>query len=91
MAGALRDRIGAKLVGETTFGKGSIQDVQELPAGAGLHITIAKWLLPSGKWVNGSGIKPDLVVENEEATASAQTPEAESDEQLDKAIEMLTK
>jgi len=91
VAGALRDRIGAKLVGETTFGKGSIQDVQELPAGAGLHITIAKWLLPSGKWVNGSGIKPDLVVENEEATASAQTPEAESDEQLDKAIEMLTK
>jgi len=62
VAGVLQDRGRAKLVGETTYGKGTIQDVQDLPGGAGLHITVAKWLLPSGKWINGKGLTPDFVV-----------------------------
>ncbi len=91
VAGALRDRLGARLVGETTFGKGSIQDVQELSGGAGLHITIAKWLLPSGKWINGSGIKPDAVVVNDDTSSNDTVTEKKNDKQLNKAIELLVK
>lgn len=82
VAGALSDRGRAKLVGETSFGKGSIQEAQELSGGAGIHITIAKWLLPSGTWINGSGIEPDIKIENDENNP-------ESDLQLEKAIESL--
>lgn len=84
VAGALQDRKRAKLVGETTFGKGSIQDVQDLSGGAGLHITIAKWLLPSGKWINGTGLTPDASVTNDENKPDV-------DAQLSKAIELLVK
>jgi len=81
LAGALRDNKGIKLVGETTFGKGTIQEPQELDGGAGLHITVAKWLTPNGYWVNEKGLSPDIeIIDNEE------TPE---DEQLLKAIEVL--
>lgn len=82
VAGALKDRNRAKLVGETSFGKGSIQEAQELSGGAGIHITVAKWLLPSGRWINGSGIEPDIKVENDENNP-------DSDLQLEKAIESL--
>lgn len=82
VAGALQDRKRAKLVGETSFGKGSIQDVQELGNGAGLHVTIAKWLLPSGAWISGKGITPDVIVESEEANP-------DNDVQLQKAIDLL--
>ncbi|MBI4066843.1 S41 family peptidase [Candidatus Gottesmanbacteria bacterium] len=84
VGGALQDRKRATLVGETTFGKGSIQDVQELSGGAGLHITVAKWLLPSGKWVNGDGVTPGVKVENDEE-------KPDEDLQLNKAIEILVK
>src|SRR3990167_4967749 len=57
VAGALRDRNRATLVGETSFGKGSIQEAQELANGSGIHITTAKWLLPSRKWINGTGLE----------------------------------
>jgi carboxyl-terminal processing protease len=84
VAGALRDYSRAKLVGETTFGKGSIQEAQDLPGGAGLHVTTAKWLLPKGEWVNGGGIKPDIEVKVEDEK------EGSEDLQLDKAIEVLS-
>lgn len=84
VAGALRDHNRAKLVGETSFGKGSIQEAQDLPGGAGLHITTAKWLLPKGEWINGTGIKPDFEVKMDEKDATA-------DPQLEKAIELLLK
>lgn len=81
MAGAIRDHARAKIVGETTFGKGTIQEAQELTGGAGLHITTAKWLTPSGFWVEEKGIEPDIKVED--------NPDTEEDEQLQKAIEAL--
>lgn len=84
VAGALGVRGRAKLVGETTFGKGSIQEAQELASGAGIHITTAKWLLPNGKWINGSGIDPDVKAENDTAAP-------DEDLQLEKAIETLVK
>ncbi|HSW90153.1 MAG TPA: S41 family peptidase [Patescibacteria group bacterium] len=62
VSGALRDRKNAKLIGENSFGKGTVQDAQELPNGAGLHITIAKWLMPGGDWIHEIGIKPTIEV-----------------------------
>lgn len=80
-AGALRDNNDVQIIGESTFGKGTIQEPQQLENGVGLHITIAKWLTPSGYWVNEKGLEPDITVEND--------PETTEDEQLQKAIEYL--
>lgn len=82
LAGALRDRRQAKLVGENTFGKGTVQDAQTLPDGSGLNITIAKWLLPSGTSINDTGLSVDVT-----ATDSAET--ADQDEALDAAFNAL--
>ncbi len=84
VAGALRDLLSVKLVGETTFGKGSIQKVEDLAAGAGLHITFAKWLTPKEIWVNKKGLKPDV-----EVKLTEEDTKAKKDPQLDKAIELL--
>lgn len=84
VAGALRDNNRAKLVGETSFGKGTIQEAEDLGGGAGLHITIAKWLTPKGTWVNGEGLKPDF-------TVTPNTKDPSEDTQLEKAIEELVK
>jgi carboxyl-terminal processing protease len=84
VAGALKDRGRAILVGETSFGKGTIQDAQELPGGAGIHITTAKWLLPSGKWINGTGLEPDIKSELDDK-------KPDEDLQLESAIQSLVK
>lgn len=81
VAGALQDYGRAQLVGEQSFGKGTIQESQELPGGTGIHITTAKWLTPKGRWVHQTGLTPDVVVEMGEDPAK--------DEQLDKALEVL--
>ena len=81
VAGALRDRGRAKLVGQKTFGKGTIQEARPVDGDSGLHITIAKWLTPNGTWVHEKGLEPDVVVENKTDT--------EEDEQLTKALELL--
>ena len=62
VAGALRDHNRAPLVGETSFGKGTIQTAEDLGDGAGLHVTIAKWFTPNGTWVNGKGLIPDVLI-----------------------------
>lgn len=80
LAGAMQEKKRAKLVGEVTFGKGTVQDAQELAGGAGLHLTIAKWLLPSGKDINGTGLAPDFEVK---------AGEGDVDVQLEKAKEVL--
>lgn len=81
VAGALRDRLGAKLIGERTFGKGTVQDRRELSNGGGLHVTIARWLLPSGEWIHDEGIPVNIEI--------ADNPDTEEDEQLLRAIEEL--
>jgi carboxyl-terminal processing protease len=63
VAGALRDIKKIKLVGAKTFGKGSVQEVQNLEGGSSLKVTIAKWLTPNGTEINGTGIEPDIKVE----------------------------
>lgn len=86
VSGALRDHGRAKLVGETSFGKGTIQQAEDLGGGAGLHVTLAKWLTPNGTWVgngkNGSGLTPDVAV-------AIDTKNPDHDVQLEKAIETL--
>lgn len=82
LAGALRDQLNFKLVGEKTFGKGTIQEPEDFENGAGIHITIAKWLTPKGTWVNGNGLEPDIKIEDDQKTTE--------DEQLQKAIEVLS-
>jgi len=63
LAGALQSHRRATLIGERTFGKGTVQEPEELPGRAGLHITIARWLLPDGRSINKKGIEPDIKVE----------------------------
>lgn len=84
LAGAFQEKGRAKLVGEKTFGKGSIQEVQDLPEGAGLHITTARWLLPSGKSIGKDGLTPDFEVE-----LTKEDIEAKRDPQYEKAKEIL--
>ncbi|HKC05133.1 MAG TPA: S41 family peptidase [Patescibacteria group bacterium] len=62
LAGALRDDRGVKLVGEKSFGKGTIQEPIDIAGGSGLHVTTAKWLTPNGTWVHGVGLTPDVVI-----------------------------
>ncbi len=63
LAGALRDNKNIKLIGTKTFGKGSVQEVENLSGGASLKITIAKWLTPKGTEINKIGLEPDIKVE----------------------------
>ena len=91
VAGALQDRGRAKLVGEKTFGKGTIQEAETLPGGTGLHITVAKWLTPNGKWVNETkGLEPNVVIEMPKAEEDEIIIQGgEKDSQFIKALELL--
>lgn len=82
LAGALRDNRGIKLVGQTTFGKGTIQEPKEIEDGSGLHITIARWLTPKKYWVNDIGLEPDVIIED--------NPDTVEDEELLKAAEVVS-
>ncbi|MEK7527973.1 MAG: S41 family peptidase, partial [Patescibacteria group bacterium] len=81
LAGALRDYNRAKLVGEKSFGKGTVQSPEDFADGSGIHITVAKWLLPSGKNIHGEGVTPEVEVKAGE--------DLKVDLQLQKAIEEL--
>lgn len=84
LAGALRDNKGIKLIGEKSFGKGSVQELEQLSSGTSLKITVAKWLTPSGHSIMDDGLEPDVKVEitNDDVDNGR-------DPQLDKALELL--
>lgn len=84
VAGALRDRRKAILVGETSFGKGTIQNSEEYADGSSLHVTIAKWLTPNKTWVHKKGLKPDV-----EVAVTQEDITNKKDAQLEKAKEVL--
>ncbi|MGQ0600360.1 MAG: S41 family peptidase [Anaerolineales bacterium] len=84
VAGAVQDRGRGTLVGETSFGKGSVQTSKTLVSDGGLRITIARWMTPNGNWIHKQGIAPDVAVERTEEDRAAQR-----DPQLEKAIEIL--
>ena len=62
VAGALKDLHRAILVGETTFGKGSVQNVMQLPDGSAVRFTTAKYYTPSRQVIQGNGVAPDIRV-----------------------------
>lgn len=66
LSGALRDHGVAKLVGQTTFGKGSVNHLRELSDGGALYVTIARWLTPNGEQIEGVGLTPDIKVDPSE-------------------------
>ncbi len=84
VAGAMQDYKRATLVGDQSFGKGTVQQAMDLGGGAGLHVTIAKWLTPLGRWVHGKGLTPDVVI-------ALDSKDPSHDTQLEKAIEQLVK
>lgn len=87
VAGAFQDNGRAPLIGEQSFGKGSVQQLRVLSDGSELRVTIARWYTPNNKNINGEGVAPDIVVELD--------PEAEiggeDDAQLQRAIEYILK
>jgi carboxyl-terminal processing protease len=86
VAGAIQDLQRGTLVGETSYGKGSVQNWHPLQGNNGaVRVTIARWLTPEGRSINKQGITPDVEVELTEADR-----EAQRDPQLDKAVELLT-
>lgn len=84
VAGALHDNGAAKLVGVKTFGKGSVQNIEQLPSGGDLKVTVAKWYTPAGKNINKEGIQPDVNV-----TISDDDIKNGRDPQKDKAFELV--
>jgi carboxyl-terminal processing protease len=86
VAGAIQDYGRGKLVGETTFGKGSVQNWIPLVDDQGaVRITIARWLTPKGRQIHQVGLTPDV-----EVTVTEEDIQVDKDPQLDKAVELLT-
>lgn len=92
LAGALKSYNRGKLVGMKSFGKGTVQSPIDFADGSGLHVTIAKWLLPDGKNIHGDGVLPDVeekwIQPADSANKSSVEPE---DNQLDRAVIELLK
>jgi len=84
LAGALRDNRGVKLIGEKSFGKGTVQELFRLKDDSSIKITVARWLLPNGQVIDENGLQPDYEVKLTEEDAKAG-----KDPQLEKAIEVL--
>src|SRR6478752_2523304 len=84
VAGALQDTGRAQIVGQQSFGKGTVQQWQQLSGeGGAFKLTIARWLTPNKRWINGIGLTPDVIV-----TLPTPVP-AGSDPTLDKALQLL--
>lgn len=81
VTGALRDRLSSKVIGEKTFGKGSVQELIDLSDGSAVKITVAKWFTPNGNQINGEGLEPDIAVLDDEKT--------DADEQLIRAEQLI--
>ena len=86
VAGALKDHKRAIILGETTYGKGSVQSIIPLRNGGGMRLTISKYYLPSGKSISEVGISPDILVEEKGDSFKINT---DTDNQLEYAINLL--
>jgi carboxyl-terminal processing protease len=84
LAGAISDHQRGVLIGDVSFGKGTVQSWKTLSNGGGLRITVARWLTPSGAWVHGEGLQPDIEIPLSESNESRS-----EDAQLQAAIEYL--
>lgn len=86
LAGALKDYKRAVLIGEPTYGKGSVQSVRQLSDGSAVHITVATWFTPKHSQIEGTGLQPDISV-----PLTDHDIQNKIDPQLDRAIEYLQK
>ncbi len=86
LAGALHDHNLAQLLGEKTFGKGSVQELVDLPGGSAVKVTVAKWITPGGKNLNKDGLDPDIEVKLTEEDITAG-----KDVQMESALTQFTK
>jgi carboxyl-terminal processing protease len=84
VAGALQDYGRAPLIGNQTFGKGSINHFRQLSDGSAIYISIGRWYTPNGRQIEGNGLTPDIVVDRTE-----QDIQQGKDPQLDRAIEYI--
>jgi len=84
LSGALSEHGVATLVGQRTFGKGSVQELVPLPNNASLKVTVARWLTPNGSWISQTGILPDVW-----ATTTVADIASGTDPQMDKAVGIL--
>lgn len=84
VAGAIQDNNRGKVIGENSFGKGTVQTVENLVGGSSLRVTIAKWFTPNDQNINETGIKPDI-----EVVRGVEDLEANRDPQLEKAMDVL--
>ena len=84
VSGALKDYNKATIVGKKTYGKGSVQILEELEDASSIKITVAKWLTPKGENINEEGIAPDIEVD-----LTVDDYENNKDPQMDKAVELL--
>ena len=84
LAGALKDYGLATLIGKKTFGKGSVQELETLPDGSAVKITVAKWYTPKGTSIDQNGIAPDIEIDLKD-----EDYENDRDPQLDAAIRFL--
>jgi carboxyl-terminal processing protease len=82
LAGALQQHNVAPLIGETTYGKGSVQEVIDVTDNTTMKITVAKWLTPNGTWISEHGLTPDIPV-----TVTAANTANKADPVLDRALE----
>ena len=87
VAGALKDHKRAIILGEQTYGKGSVQSIIPLSDGGGIRITVSKYYLPSGESISEVGVAPDILVEEKGKDFKVNSP---SDNQLSYAIKLLT-
>jgi len=86
LAGALKDHKRAIILGENTYGKGSVQSIIPLRNGGGMRLTISKYYLPSGKSISEVGVTPDILVEEENDNFEINT---KTDNQLTYAVNLL--
>jgi carboxyl-terminal processing protease len=89
LAGALHDHEKATLIGKTSFGKGSVQELMDLPDGSAVKITVAKWLTPKGTSISEKGIAPDIQVTKEPVRDTKH--DTWSDPDMDAAMQFLAK
>lgn len=84
LAGALRDNRGIQLIGKKSFGKGSVQELIDLPGNSSVKITVDKWMTPNGDYIMDTGITPNIEVE-----LTQEDFDNNRDPQLDKALEVI--
>jgi carboxyl-terminal processing protease len=85
VAGALQDQERATIIGTQSFGKGSVQSVIPLGDGRGIKLTTAHYLTPSGRFIHGQGIEPDIIIEQVEQQPGS------NDNQITRAVQLLKK